>query len=458
MSESGPYGSSFNEASVRIHEKAGQIKAKRISPERRLSKLELAEGTYKNTNIPSSPSWVDKSIGLDVDTQSVSSPPKAPHEETLSSYPLPRQTSSELLLIRLLQQRIAKLQEEKGIRRNMRTEEEEASRVQVVYEVHCQKHNSQTQFLDKPLAFGDSSDQDFHLRGQKLFPSNTDLFIERQRGALSFMVYKTLECCKSAQVPSEKLDNVAEELQHPRIKESIYITSRNLQDAFGFLAEVFADEVKYFPPFKVGSTITSPYLFYYNKRSFMMGLESLPEKHLSQIRLFREYVERSFGDEFSRVDNLTMNGKITAQYLPYIFQPGTVVISQKGREFLGFEQKDWPTPKDLKEDRILIYDSDDKELRNDPRALNQRYAIRCKNWDFGGSFLMNWTTILIDFGETESYTKNIKDLRVIPLRFAEPNVEENLRQRGSIFWNCRVRKFVSYNDGLNKFTRLKVRN
>jgi hypothetical protein len=359
----------------------------------------------------------------------------------------PEQQSSDLLVIRLLQQRIAKLEREKKQVLKSHVEEEEASRVQVIYMVNCHKRGTPSYFLDEPLEYGDNPNRTFHLHGQKPFPNDIDLFIERQRGALSFLVYKELQCCKLTSLRNEdsgaSIEDVPiEEEETPKIKETIAVTSKNLHDAFVFLKKRYPEGMKYFPDFKVASKISSPFLFYYNKRSFMMSLDELPEEHLSQVKLLREHIESSFRDEFARVDALTSKGNITAQFLAYLFEPGTVVIERKGGAYAGYEQTNWPGQQSRSTQGLHVREGDESS-KAVPHV--DKLQIQGQYWSFDGEFSMNWKEMHIDFGDPKPRVKPIKDLTMLPLRFAGFEVGEELRRRGSIFWSCRVRKFVSYN-------------
>lgn len=348
--------------------------------------------------------------------------------------------SSDLLIIRGLQQRIAKLQQEKKRGPKYRVEEEEATRVQIIYKVYCLNRKAFSYFLDKPLEYDDDSDQTFHLHGQNPFPSDVDLFIERQRGALSFLVYKELKCCKSKRLEE---DLPVEEHETPAVQESIRVTSEKLHKAYIFLRKRYPDQTKYFPEFKVGSQISSPFLFYFSKRSFIMSLDDLPDEHLSQVRLLREHIENSFREEFARVETLTSEGKITAQYLAYLLEPGTVVIEKKGEAYVGYEQVDWPRRK-TRPNRHNRYINDDRVESNAEISTDQLY-IQGQCWHFDGEFSMNWHDLYIDYGDPKQRVKPINELAVLPLRFAGLEVAEELRRRGSIFWSCRVRRYVSYN-------------
>ncbi|CAG8984025.1 hypothetical protein HYALB_00002965 [Hymenoscyphus albidus] len=340
--------------------------------------------------------------------------------------------SSDLLIIRGLQQRIAKLQQEKERGPKYRVKEEEATRVQIIYKVYCLDKKSFSYFLDKPLEYDDHPDQTFHLHGQKPFPNDVDLFIELQRGALSFLFYKELRCCKPKRLEE---DLPVKEPETPAVQEIIRVTSEKLHKAYIFLRKRYPDEMKYFPEFKVNSQITSP-------------LDDLPDEHLSQVRLSRQHIEASFRDEFARVETLISEENITAQYLAYLFEPGTVVIEKKGDAYAGYEQVDWPSRKTRPKRNPIQSAIDDRQGANVEISADQLY-IQGHNWHFDGEFSMNWQELYADYGDSKQHVKPINELALLPLRFAGLEVAEELRRRGSIFWSCRVRRFVSYNTDNN---------
>jgi Domain of unknown function (DUF7025) len=346
--------------------------------------------------------------------------------------------SSDLEIIQLLHQHIAKLESEKTTLAKKALKEEEASRVQIVYEIYCHRRPREApraQYFDEPVQY-DPSLEWSHLQGRKPFPQNLELFLERQRGAISFLVYKVLECCKLTQQVVN--DNSTTKFEgNPHLQERIRVVSSKLQDAATFLKKKYPRELLHFPSCSTDEEIYSPYLFYYHQRDFITKLGSLPRKHQVQIALFRQHVESSFGDEFSRVDSLVSQGLITSEYLPYLFEPGTVVISLKGGCVSGYEQEDWPLSGEF--------------------VWKGPYTINAKYWDFNGEFSLKSKQLTIDFGnEPPLYRKPISALDLIPLRFADPIAEQYLRKRGLNFWNCRVRRYMSHCDHLKAHEQLKV--
>jgi hypothetical protein len=350
------------------------------------------------------------------------------------------------MIIRLLQERIAKLQQEKLKLPATKLEGEQSSRIQIIYHVTCHGDNTTNSFLDEPLKSGDGSDQTFHLQGHKIFPSNRDLFIERQRGALAFIAWKDLECCKPIKSPGDKAD------EGILLRGAIQPTSKLFQEAFESLIKKFPTELKDFPAFKVGTTIEAPYLFYFHKRSLMSGLKDIPEKHLSQIHLFRQYVDDSYGEEFARADDLISKANITAEYLPYLFEPGKVIVKRQGDYYLGYEQSKWPCFATAKAPSAIQFDG------NRARPPKEFLEVVGRCWEFDGAFVKNFVPLEVKFDDDPKIVmKPIKALNVFPLRFAEPRIETEMRRSGAIFWSCRFRRYVSYSDNVDSSREFKVR-
>jgi hypothetical protein len=122
----------------------------------------------------------------------------------------------------LLYQHIAKLESEKATLSKKAMKEEEASRVQSVFEVYCHRRPKGTppaQYFDEPIQYDPSLDKS-HLQAQKPFPQNLELFLEQQRGTISFLVYKFLECCN---FPQEVVNDIptAKSEDDPHLQERI---------------------------------------------------------------------------------------------------------------------------------------------------------------------------------------------------------------------------------------------
>jgi hypothetical protein len=91
----------------------------------------------------------------------------------------------------------------------------------------------------------------------------------------------------------------------------------------------------------------------------------------------------------SLVEFLISKGLMTSQYLPYLFEPGKMVISLKEGYFSGYEQEGWPVPSTW------------------GKGL---YTFNARYWDFDGEFSLKSKSLTIDFGNEPLYTKPISGL------------------------------------------------
>lgn len=71
-------------------------------------------------------------------------------------------------------------------------------------------------------------------------------------------------------------------------------------------------------------------------------------------------------------------------------------------------------------------------------------GITGTSWSYDGSFQKNtelWN-FKCKFGSHEIF--DIKDLDILPLSFADPEVAQTLRHRGERYWECRWPTYISY--------------
>jgi hypothetical protein len=75
-------------------------------------------------------------------------------------------------------------------------------------------------------------------------------------------------------------------------------------------------------------------------------------------------------------------------------------------------------------------------------------------WSFDGTFQERVEQLNIGYLPSSSITEvfNIRKLSFYPIKYAIAGVEDALRYRGTMFWECRLRNYVSYlgeaNDGI----------
>lgn len=66
------------------------------------------------------------------------------------------------------------------------------------------------------------------------------------------------------------------------------------------------------------------------------------------------------------------------------------------------------------------------------------------SWSFDGFFRNVKENISLKLPEDKSIKLQITSLEIYPLRFADPQVEQSLRNQGEAFWSCRYRRYINY--------------
>jgi hypothetical protein len=158
-----------------------------------------------------------------------------------------------------------------------------------------------------------------HVIGSKAITNGLDLYLEKNKD-ISFIVYRDYQCCDRASpqphrseksplpAPSDFLD-----------RKTISIVSNDLSKALKAVAKVALNDLPT-PSFEVGEDFWAPFLWWYHRREEIveaqLELDNRLQEHLSTLH---EYIMESLGSEWSKVDSLLAEGRISAQYIDYLF-------------------------------------------------------------------------------------------------------------------------------------------
>lgn len=83
--------------------------------------------------------------------------------------------------------------------------------------------------------------------------------------------------------------------------------------------------------------------------------------------------------------------------------------------------------------------------------------ISILQWSFDGNFQQDSHIFRIKNMPRKKETEiDITELEVYPVRFAEPSVVQTLKERGKMFWKCRQRRYVCYNDTVEDTINIAV--
>ena len=298
---------------------------------------------------------------------------------------------------------------------------------------------------------------------------NFDLYLAENKD-VSFIVYRTYKVDGGDRY--EQIESIRPVSQN--LIRSIATILQSRQE-YASLLQVYQEKLE----------LHAPYLFMYHNREDLDKIRnSLDPLALEQLVLFSSFMIQNHGSNYATADSLTSQGKISDEYIQYLFKPGDVLVQQCDNEYRGWVATSWPfrvsqrkvarhVAENLKKGGLrLPFGSRDvfKEMVND-MVLLQSWSIHAWHWDFDGNFqrrsdVLKFTIqieenqtkrakLTVDHeniknqdgaSQTETIEVAIEELKVFPLKYASSEIVNKLRRRGKIFWKCRVQQFISYQE------------
>lgn len=233
--------------------------------------------------------------------------------------------------------------------------------------------------------------------------------------------------------------------------------------------------------YKDAPELQAPYLTVYNSRKDLDTIkEGLSPEGQKQFSLLLQYITDQYGDRYEAADSLFSENKISSANMPYLFKPGDILVERKQTQYAAFVASSWPMKGSSKYvsrlkgnvrtgDHLPLYGSHaaSKRVANENTKV-QNWSVTGWSWSFDGNFQRQNCKrhFDIEVGEEtrhdtvvhehtaggqyyrieKSHMKkqNIKDLKIFPLAYAEPDLVDRLQKRGRTFWKCRNRLLVSY--------------
>ncbi|RGP81007.1 hypothetical protein FLONG3_796 [Fusarium longipes] len=306
-------------------------------------------------------------------------------------------------------------------------------KIQVIHKIECQSSSNEWGlYIDRPWVVA-SGPRQAHLRSSKAI-NNLDLYLERNKD-ISCIVYRVYSCCERLPGASHNSyshvgheeDESADDLALP-VSERLHIVSDKLKVAWDKLIcnDPFSAKDKDYEDSEdseeCGNPYTHhPYLWWFHHRleieTWSLGLEQDFKTH---IDAFLTYLDENLGDEWAEVDRLMSRGKITEQYLDYLFVPEQIVISGSSghspNQIEAYSTGAWP------EDE----------------------GIEATHWKFDGNFERVTTNLDISKPDFATGEFPITAMDTYPVEYAPQDIVTSLRERGKVFWKCRHRNYVQY--------------
>lgn len=235
------------------------------------------------------------------------------------------------------------------------------------------------------------------------------------------------------------------------------IISTDLLVALERFQELVSSKSYRYPTLRQEEELQAPYLFVYHHRGELEKFGDLISGAMRETWvLLMKYIRDSFAQEYQEVDRALARAVVNHRFIKYLFKPGDVLFSSDGGNQQAFQALSWTerptapsvpsTMKVIAHDPVELakYAVPDASTYAQTLALEWRIEVSC--WAFETSFRVDRRRLKIVLNTTADNEVPITNLNIYPMRFADPNVERELRKRGETFWKCRSRKYVEYRD------------
>ncbi|KAI1611002.1 hypothetical protein EDD36DRAFT_309518 [Exophiala viscosa] len=318
----------------------------------------------------------------------------------------------------------------------------------------------------------------------KLPLHNFDLYLEKNKD-VSFIVYRNFDpfLVDNAGLRTTNRGNrgagLLPELHPQPNSETIQPISQALISAIENILGTREEYSTVLQQFQLSRELKAPYLFIYHSRKDLDAIqENFSPEACKEVSLLLDYIKSQYGDKYATADALFERGKITSDYIHYVFKPGDILVQREDGRYKAFVATGWPSMGSIKyasrlgsraiQDRGLpLYGTEEASMRIRHEKIKlQDWSVTGWHWAFDGNFQREHSSHYFDI-EVEKVDKwdnatsssawqkrrmeepkpkesEITDLQVFPIKYANADLVDTLRKRGSTFWKCRNRRLVSY--------------
>ncbi|KAI3320669.1 hypothetical protein HD806DRAFT_505828 [Xylariaceae sp. AK1471] len=307
-----------------------------------------------------------------------------------------------------------------------------------LYRIICSRNDGDTGIVyEDPPIIQSTDGQNPHLSASKRV-LNFNNYVTRNPG-LSFAIIQEFFCCKPQFRPGTYEHNP--EGITTQWGESLFIASIDLYGALLKLELVDQGCVGCMPKFAPYEESRNWEFWAFRHLDTVRTLPDVcdnPEK--KHASLFSEYFCISKLPVFERIKELISGGTFTRRSLGYLFVPGDIVVikSPRGETYdVCYTLEGWPS---YEHSWVNNPDSSDKAVL----AIANSSRFELSAWWFDGVFMkkpsvQKYTIV------TTTAVKQISSLPMIPLECITPESQARLRSRGTMCWECRKMRYVSYN-------------
>lgn len=262
-------------------------------------------------------------------------------------------------------------------------------------------------------------DMDIFLKGKE----NVAFLIERWFNVDSMPNIKDIEAANKAGIslPDPMFRSTRIQFNSDEMKDAFAAFLRAAEGHFGEFQNIDLDEI-----------LWSPYPFWFHCRKTGV-VDGLTNREQELIKLLTDWIEENYGHEYSEADEMLKRGFIKSSKMPYLIAPGELFSWKEHGQIRGYKANSWPrwSPRD-KNDSI--------------DSLDSLWEVSAWTYRYDGKFWQNHGQLNPYYDRVPEDDKElaISSLRAVPMRFETEENRLMLKKRGSTFWKCRSRRFVSY--------------
>jgi hypothetical protein len=202
---------------------------------------------------------------------------------------------------------------------NLKRSYDSTDEYQIIHRIRCAEQSTEELCLDVPWTVRNGS-RNIHLRGSNMV-EHLELYLERHK-AVSFIVYKDYKCCGIDDLGVGQGDHsavIGDDASDFLVNESVCIVSEAFCLALKELWSKALGNASH-PKFEQFSEFTAPFVWWYCQRDRIAdAIPSLQPHHQHHLGSFQTYIYASLGKEYEAVDVLVADGKITAEYMIYLY-------------------------------------------------------------------------------------------------------------------------------------------
>lgn len=234
--------------------------------------------------------------------------------------------------------------------------------------------------------------------------------------------------------------------------ETIRLESQDMKEAMEAFFTSGPELKKEHPNYVSTDPLSAPYLFWYHHRS-PTAFDSLSDHHRKLLLMLTDWIDEAYGEKYARVDEQLKRGVVSYDSMVYLVRPGDVVVlnSKPGKEGgILYGKISEASPTSITPKALLLEPDESpwkKKVKTEKKKYSWKWALPVWQYNYDGLFYKNRTFVNMEM-EAEHLDEEIaiQKLNIYPLRYATDATKDLLEQRGKIFWSCRERKLVAYED------------